>query len=232
MCFAATGYESAIYVFEPMKDISLLMVGSGVLFGLIGGALGTVFILLFGAMEKVTHPLAKHKVLLATLGGLAIGLIAQVCPITLFWSEFQIKTLLTAGPALVHTKGLYMAVGILLGIAGLKMVAVGATLHSGFRGGFIFPLFFIGAAVGVAVTLVFPGLPGPIVILSLMAAVNVAVTKTPISTAIILTTLAGTAVMPAVVAASFTSFLLTTRLSLIRTQRSRGEALVAVPQHA
>ena len=42
-----------------------------------------------------------------------------------------------------------------------------------------------------------------------------------LSTAVILTTLSGTSYMPALVAACFASFLLTTRISLIRTQRSR-----------
>jgi H+/Cl- antiporter ClcA len=40
---------------------------------------------------------------------------------------------------------------MLLAIALAKMLAVSCTLHSGFRGGFIFPLFYIGAAVGLAV---------------------------------------------------------------------------------
>ena len=97
----------------------------------------------------------------------------------------------------VTQHGLHVAIEMLVGLALLKMLTIGVTLHSGFRGGFIFPLFFIGAAIGLAITLAFPSLPAPIVILSTMAAVNVAVTKTPISTTVILTTLSGTAFMPA-----------------------------------
>ena len=55
----------------------------------------------------------------------------------------------------------------------------------------------------------------------MMAAVNVAITKTPISTTIILGVLSDTSIVPVVVIASFVSFLLTTELSLIKTQRSR-----------
>jgi H+/Cl- antiporter ClcA len=105
------------------------------------------------------------------------------------------------------------------------MLAVSATLHSGFRGGFIFPLFFIGAATGtaaaMAVGVVFPHVPVAVVVLGFMAATNVAVTKTPISTAVLLTSLSGTAVLPAVLAACLASFVVTTRVSLISTQRSR-----------
>jgi H+/Cl- antiporter ClcA len=54
-----------------------------------------------------------------------------------------------------------------------------------------------------------------------MAAVNVAVTKTPVSTCVILVELTGASMMPALIAASLVSLLLTTRLNLIRTQRAR-----------
>ncbi len=237
---SVTGYEAAIYPFPAIQDVNLLMIASGVVFGLVGGAVGTIFILFFGAMEKILHPLAKHKVVLATCGGFVLGLVAQFAPLTLFWSEFQIHSLLGAGPSLVKIHGLHVAVMTLLGLAILKMFTIGVTLHSGFRGGFIFPLFFIGAAVGLAITLVFPGLPAPIVILSTMAAVNVAVTKTPISTTVILSTLSGTPYTPALLAACFASFLLTTRISLIRTQRARQplmsadlgqEGMIIAPAH-
>ena len=55
----------------------------------------------------------------------------------------------------------------------------------------------------------------------MMAAVNVAITKTPISTTVILGVLSDTSMVPVVIIASFVSFLLTTQLSLISTQRSR-----------
>lgn len=54
-----------------------------------------------------------------------------------------------------------------------------------------------------------------------MAAVNVAITKTPVSTTVILSVIADTSMVPVIVIASFTSFLLTTQVSLISTQRSR-----------
>lgn len=56
----------------------------------------------------------------------------------------------------------------------------------------------------------------------MMAAVNVAITKTPISTTVILSVLSDTSMVPVIVIACFTSFLLTTQVSLIKTQRSRS----------
>jgi chloride channel protein, CIC family len=222
---AFAGYDGAIYHFAPLSHFNAGTVFIGVLAGIAGAVVGTVFIILFHRVEHLLHPLEKYTIVLATLGGLLIGLIAQLAPATMFWGEYQIDALLHATPQLQLAYGLYGAAGIFLTLAVLKTLAVGATLHSGFRGGFIFPLFFIGAAVGLALSLVssvwFPHLPAPVVILGIMAATNVTVTKTPISTAVILTTLSGTPFMPALVAACFTSFLLTTRVSLIPTQRSR-----------
>lgn len=56
----------------------------------------------------------------------------------------------------------------------------------------------------------------------MMGAVNVAITRTPISTTVILSVLSGTAMIPVIAIASFVSFLLTTQVYLIKTQRSRS----------
>lgn len=43
---------------------------------------------------------------------------------------------------------------LMIGVA--KMLAISCSLHRGFRGGFIFPFFYVGAAVGLAISLGFP----------------------------------------------------------------------------
>lgn len=182
--------------------------------GALGALVATVFVALFRALEHAARHLEHRPVLLGALGGACIGLIATLYPQTLFFGEHQGAELLESG--------VQLGALALCGLALAKMLAVGCTLHSGFRGGFIFPLFFIGAAVGLAVSCVFPSVPSPLAALCTMAAVNVAVTKTPVSTTVILATLSGLAILPLLVFASFASFLLTTRVALIRTQRSRA----------
>ena len=143
-------------------------------------------------------------------------------PQTLFFSEEQIHTVIETGMTL--------GVSMLLMIAVAKMFAISFTLHSGFLGGFIFPLFFIGANVGLAIALAVPQVHPTVGMVCLMAAVNVAVTKTPVSTSIILSVLSGTPMLPVIVIASFTSFLLTSRIVMIRTQRSRTTMVPDSPQ--
>lgn len=185
----------------------------GLILGIIGAGIAVMFIVIFRLIGKLLEPLEHRRILLATLGGLSIGLIAFAFPQTLFFSEAQIHTVIKTGASL--------SVGFLVAIVIAKMFAISFTLHSGFLGGFIFPLFFIGANAGYAVSLAAPQVHPTVAMVCLMAAVNVAVTKTPVSTSIILSVLSGTAMLPIIAISSFVSFILTSQISIIKTQRSR-----------
>ena len=211
---AITGLSFGRLYHVPLMEVTQRGVWVSALCGLFGAALAAMFVAIFRAIEHAAKPLEKHHVLLGVIGGICIGVIAGVYPQTLFFGEHQGAELLENGVQL----GALALFGLLLA----KMFAVGCTLHSGFRGGFIFPLFFIGAAGGLALSVMFPIIPAPLAALCTMAAVNVAVTKTPVSTTVILATLAGLGIVPLLLIAAFVSFLLTTRVALIRTQRSRN----------
>ncbi|MEM9769719.1 MAG: chloride channel protein, partial [Cyanobacteria bacterium P01_D01_bin.71] len=209
------------YHFETVPSLTPMNLFEGLVLGVIGAGIAVMFIAVFRLVGRLLEPLEHYRILLATLGGLAIGLIAFFFPQTLFFSEEQIHTVIETGTTL--------GVTMLLLIAVAKMFAIGFTLHSGFLGGFIFPLFFIGANVGLAIALAVPQVHPTVGMVCLMAAVNVAVTKTPISTSIILSVLSGTAMLPVIVIASFTSFLLTSQIAMIRTQRSRSVDEETIP---
>ena len=157
------------------------------------------------------------------MGGLTIGLLAQPSPKSLFWGEYQIDAVLHAPAALLTQHSALGVAGLLLLLAVVKMLAVGVTLHSGFGGGFVFRLFFVGAAVGTAAGLWLPGATAAVAVVATMAAVNVAITKTPVSTSVVLVTRSGTSMMPVVIAASVTSLIRSSRPNLIRTQRERAD---------
>ena len=201
------------YHFEEIPELSPQNLFEGLILGIIGAGLAVMFIIIFRLIGKLLKPLEHYQIPLATLGGLSIGLIAFAFPQTLFFSETQIQTVIETGASL--------GVGLLLAIAVAKMFAISFTLHSGFLGGFIFPLFFIGANVGYAVSLAVPQVHPTVGMVCLMAAINVAVTKTPVSTSIILSVLSGTAMLPIIAIASFVSFVLTSQITMIQTQRCR-----------
>ena len=202
-----------MYHFNVIPKLTSLELLEGVALGAVGALVATIFVLIFRLIGKLAKPLEDQRIILATCGGLSIGLIAFAFPQTLFFSESQIETVIQTGATL--------SVAMLIAIAVAKMFAISFTLHSGFLGGFIFPLFFIGANVGLAISLAIPQVHPTVGMVCLMAAVNVAVTKTPISTSIILSVLSGTAMLPVIAISSFVSFLLTTELSMLKTQRSR-----------
>ena len=215
-----------MYHFASVPPLTMMNLAQGAVLGAIGAAVAVLFVLVFRTVGMLTKHLEHHTIMLATLGGLSIGLIGLVFPQTLFFGEREIETIVQTGST--------FGAGLLLMIGLAKMLAISCTLHSGFRGGFIFPLFYIGASVGLAIALSFPQIHPTIGMVCLMAAVNVAITKTPISTTVILSVLSDTAMVPVIVIASFTSFLLTTQLTMIKTQRSRSAFVIErkiIPQN-
>ena len=221
------GYSGALYHLPKLVNISILNIFQGILMGIAGALIAIIFIFIFRRIDKILEPLKKQPVLLGLSGGLMIGILASIIPFNfittaLFWSEYQIADLLKGISSLPLHYGIWSAVGLLLLLVVVKIFSIGFTLHSGYRGGFIFPLFFIGACSGVAISLATnQAIPLPVAIIGLMAAINVGVTKTPISTSIILISLSGSSLFPVVAAASITSYICTIRFRLINTQQHR-----------
>jgi H+/Cl- antiporter ClcA len=143
-------------------------------------------------------------------GGLVLGGLAFLSSYALTFGEGQIDTVMA-------TK---VGVGTLLLAAACKFVASSAMASSGWRGGFIIPLFFLGVALGsVASRELHTDLV--VTVAALMAACNVGVTKTPFGSTLVVTGMAGMALLPTTLLASVVALLLTSRVGLIETQRER-----------
>ena len=183
------GYNGAIYHLPILASVSIINVFQGILMGLAGAVIAISFIYIFRKIDKLLRPLKKRPILLAVTGGFVIGLLAVIMSFKyiitpLFWSEYQIADLLNSITIVQNNYSLWAAVGLLGALTFVKICSVGFTLHSGYRGGFIFPLFFIGATSGIAISIATRQvIPLPVAIVGLMAAINVGVTKTPISEA-------------------------------------------------
>lgn len=154
--------SGGIYHLPAYPHLTWIHLVQAAILGAIGSSVAIVFIYLFRSVKYLIQPIAHHTILLAALGGLAIGLIAMSFPQTLFFGEEQIETILLG-------TGASLGVTMLLAIALAKMLAIACTLHAGFRGGLFFPLFFIGAAVGLAVSIAVPQFPAAISIICMMA---------------------------------------------------------------
>ena len=102
-----------------------------------------------------------------------------------------------------------------------KLAGTSVTLSAEWRGGFIIPLFFIGACLGRAFHVVAPGTNEAVMIAAFMAAANTGVTKTPLGSTLVVSEMAGFRLLPTTLLATMVSFVLTSEVGLIHTQRER-----------
>ena len=182
--------------------------GYAIFFGTIATVLGWGFIyctkffkLLF---EKQPFPIYIKT----AIGGLLLGIIAFYFPIVRYFGHHEINLLLT------ETYTINTLIAILI----LKIVAIAITVTSGWRGGFIIPLFFVGTALGLILHQFFPSISLTLIIVSCMAAINSCVTRTPMSTTILLGTLTGFGHLIPILFASLTGYFLAPRMPFISSQ--------------
>jgi H+/Cl- antiporter ClcA len=145
------------------------------------------------------------------LGGLVIGLGAFVTPYMLTNGEVQINELLD------HR----VVVGTLAVAAVAKLCSASIAVVTGFRGGFIIPLFFIGFALGRLTEGHLPGGNSMVFAIALMVACNVGVTKTPLGSTLVVTEMAGFAILPTTLTAAMIALVLTSGVNLIHSQQRR-----------
>ena len=180
--------------------------------GVLGAAIGVLFTMFVGVLHRVADLIPAWA--RPTVGGVTLGLLAIATPYTLTNGEFQIESLLDSPPA----------VRILL-IAGIaKLLGAAVALVTGWRGGFIIPLFFAGFVLGWAVAGWLPIEHEWVFVAGTMVAANVAVTKTPFGSALVVTEMAGFPLLPTALVSSLTCLVLTSPVGLIDNQRRRFDA--------
>lgn len=183
--------------------------GYAVLFGVLGtiSAWGFIFCTKFfkSVFEKRPIPIYIKTM----IGGLLLGIISFYLPITRYFGHYEISKLITSDFSLM----------LLFTILVFKIVAISITVTSGWRGGFIIPLFFVGATLGLIIHQIFPTVNLTLAIVSCMAAVNSCVTRTPMSTTILLATLTGFGHIIPILFASLTGYFLAPKQPFIGSQR-------------
>ena len=187
--------------------------GYAILFGLVGVLVAWFFIYATKFLKKLFEFYPLPIYIKTLIGGVILGLIAFYFPITRYFGHHQINHLIQEDFALAP----------LLAILIFKIIAISVTVTSGWRGGFIIPLFFTGAAVGLIIHHFFPGLNLGLTIVCCMAAINSCVTRTPMSTTILLTTLTGFDYLTLILFASLTGYFLAPRIPFISSQMDKSE---------
>jgi H+/Cl- antiporter ClcA len=197
-----------IWRFPAVASLHPKDLAAGVLAGVGGAAIAAAFTYATHAIRRAFRriPIPVRPV----VGGLALGALAWASPFALTYGEGQIQAV----------AGTRLAVSTLLVAVAVKLLASSTIVSAGWRGGFIIPLFFMGAALGAAAAPAL-GINQVVLMLALMTAANVGVTKTPLGSCLIVAAMAGYRLLPPVLAASLVSLFLTSRVSMIETQRER-----------
>jgi H+/Cl- antiporter ClcA len=184
----------------------------GLACGVVGAIVSVVFTYLtVGARAafRWLPPALRPVVGGAILGGLA------------FWSPYA----LTFGEAEINGLAFRKAALIVFVVAAAaKLIGTTVTLSSGWRGGFIIPMFFIGVALGRLGHGLIPSANEVVLMSCLMVAINVGVTKTPLGSTLVVTEMAGLQLIPMTLIAALVSLFLTSEVGLIHSQQRREGA--------
>ncbi|QSZ66365.1 chloride channel protein [Methanofollis aquaemaris] len=165
-----TGPPGALYPVPPYKFVAVDLLYATVL-GLVGAAAGVGFIYSYHLFARLVAPLADRPLLRGLLGGLGLGILGTLAPLVLFSGQTQFQTVLAEGAA--------MGAVVLIGIVAAKILASTWCMATVFKGGPVFPLFFAGGTLGMAASLLAPGVPVALAVPAAMAGMTVAVLKMP-----------------------------------------------------
>jgi H+/Cl- antiporter ClcA len=200
-----------VWHFPPVPALH----GGDLLAALGAGLVGAAGALVFGWTTSLARRgFARLPVWVRpALGGLGLGLLALWSPYALTYGETQLTGILDVR----------LAVGALAVAVVAKLLGTTLTLASGWKGGFIIPLFFMGAALGQIGHHLVPGVSETVLMASIMAALCVGVTKTPLGSTLVVTEMAGLPVLPMTLIAALVALLATSRVSVIETQRARDD---------
>ncbi|MBI0582608.1 MAG: chloride channel protein [Methanomassiliicoccus sp.] len=215
--FAITGYVfGGNYQFPPYEGWNLIDLGYAVGLGLLGGLLGMAFIRLFRVMRRWGGRWRSRPIASSLLAGLILGSVGALFPVLLFSGDAQIQTLIDQAAVLGFV--------VLMALALLKIFLTVTCLSLGWSGGYLFPAFFIGSSMGLAMHQLLPFIPEVVCIVCVMSGVSVALLKSPIALALIVQTLFDVQLAPVIAISILTAFLLTYRTDLLPPDDVAAEA--------
>ena len=180
-------------------------------FAVIATFFGWIFIYTVKLFKKI-FTYREFPIYVKTLiGGLILGIISYYFPITRYFGHHEINEL-------IHGQ---FSLNFLIGILIFKIIAIAVTVTSGWRGGFIIPLFFVGTSLGLIIHQLFPSVDATLAIVTCMAGINSCVTRTPMSTTILLATLTGFGYFVPILFASLTGYFLAPKIPFIGSQSKK-----------
>lgn len=201
-----------IYSFPDYASPRLVDLWWALLVGVIAGGIGIMHKLIFGIVQLVFTPLNKHPIRRAIIGGVVIGLIGSFLPLTLYSGQDQLLQI-------IHNPAAF-GIGLLLLLMLVKALLTSTSFATGFEGGPIFPLFFIGGTLGLAISKILTFIPEGVAVTAGMAGVACAVFPLPLTVALLLGLLGGQPdLLPVIVIGAVIGFLVSKALTPLLPKR-------------
>jgi len=190
-----------VYDFPDFAALRVVDLIWALLVGVIAGLVGTLHKLVFGLTHRVFGRLNKKPVIRAIIGGVVIGLIGSFLPLTLYSGQNQLLEIVR-NPA-------SFGIGILLLMMFVKILLTGTSFATGFDGGPIFPILFIGGTLGQALSGVLTFIPQGVGVLAGMAGAACAFLPLPLTMAMLLGFFGGqTDLIPVIVIGAVSGFII------------------------
>ncbi len=155
----------------PVEDFAPSQLLIGVVLGAASSLLMITFVVIVKvvnlAADKLTHPYVR-----GTVGGSLVGLIAVALPLTVGAGNAQLTAVID-NAATIST-------GLLVAVLAGKMLAMALSLATGFIGGNVLPMLFVGGTAGVIAHQLFPSIPFAIAVGCMLSAVPGATIRAPL----------------------------------------------------
>jgi H+/Cl- antiporter ClcA len=200
------------YNFPDYDSPRLVDLWWALLVGAIAGGIGIMYKLIFGIVQLVFTPLEKRPVRRAIIGGVVIGLIGSFLPLTLYSGQDQLLQI-------IHNPAAF-GIGLLLLMMLVKALLTSTSFATGFEGGPIFPLIFVGGTLGLAISKILTFIPEGVAVTAGMAGVACAVFPLPLTMALLLGLLGGQPdLLPPIVIGAVIGFLVSKALTPLLPKR-------------
>ena len=205
--------------FPMIQEITLPYVFFAIVLGILGAFVAILMGLIMNGMGIAIEKAFGDKIITRILfAGIIIAVVCYFIPYLMFSGETEIHSIIAS----------YTEIGIamLLVMAVLKIVLLALSFKSGYLGGPIFPTIFTCTMIGLALSLVFPGVPVAIFVLCLMAAVITLALGVPL-TAILLVIVIGTTnqeMMALIVLSSVVALIMGMSVRQTREKRAAAKA--------
>jgi H+/Cl- antiporter ClcA len=185
--FSLLGLRSfaSLLAFPPIESITFSYVIYAVILGILGALIAVFMGLVMRGMGDAIARSFKDRIMTRILfAGVIIAIICYFIPELMFSGESSIHSIIN-DPA-------HFGIALLLIMAVLKIVLLALSFKSGYLGGPIFPTLFICTMIGLALSLMFPGIPVGIFVMCLEVAVITLALGVPLTAILLIMVISST----------------------------------------